>query len=52
MNPNLFKFIDPKSRHHDEKIARNMRILCHGAFGNMGKEEYNRRVVGTKGVAK
>ena len=48
----LMKPIDPKARRYDEHIARNLRSLCKGAFGNLGKEEYNRRINGTKAVAK
>lgn len=33
----------------DLELARNMRRYCNGAFGSMSDEEWDHRVVGTRG---
>lgn len=41
-----------KNERSEKEMARSMRKLCEGKFGNMGKDEWNHRIPGTKGFPK
>lgn len=42
----------PSDEEQNYLLARSMRRLCNGAFGNMSREEYEHRAVGTAGEGK